>query len=161
MHIARRPELTRSCEEHFVNSMRNIKIRSLQPNVAPASVRRRQEGNPRSKSTSGPAARRRRDSPVGVARLALPGDCAKRQRPSDRDLLLGLSNVRFFGCLLETDLMGAHEIEALTQASMRLLDRTEGLNHRSMVKSLGIVCPPWRANRRSSTIPQRRWRAAS
>jgi hypothetical protein len=47
-----------------------------------------------------------------------------------------------FGCLLETDLMGAHDIEVLTQASMRLLDRTEGLDHRSMFKSLSIVCPP-------------------
>jgi hypothetical protein len=32
--------------------------------------------------------------------------------------------------------MGMHEIEALTEASIRLLDRTEGLDHRSMFKSL-------------------------
>ena len=32
--------------------------------------------------------------------------------------------------------MSMHEIEALTEASIRLLDRTEGLDHRSMFKSL-------------------------
>jgi hypothetical protein len=32
--------------------------------------------------------------------------------------------------------MGMHEIEALTEVSIRLLDRTEGLDHRSMFKSL-------------------------
>jgi hypothetical protein len=32
--------------------------------------------------------------------------------------------------------MGMHEIEALTEASIRLLDRTEGLDHRSLFKSL-------------------------
>src|SRR5215467_7121176 len=32
--------------------------------------------------------------------------------------------------------MSMHEIEALTEKSIRLLDRTEGLDHRSMFKSL-------------------------
>jgi hypothetical protein len=38
--------------------------------------------------------------------------------------------------LLGDRLVSMHEIESLTEASIRLLDRTEGLDHRSMFKSL-------------------------
>jgi hypothetical protein len=41
-----------------------------------------------------------------------------------------------FGYLLEDGIMSMHEIEALTAGSIRLLDRYEGLDHRSMFKSL-------------------------
>jgi hypothetical protein len=40
------------------------------------------------------------------------------------------------GYLLGDGLMSMHEIESLTEASIRLLDCTDGLDHRSMFKSL-------------------------
>jgi hypothetical protein len=90
------------------------------------------EGNPRSKSASGPAARRRRDAP-----LVPRGSRCRAIEPKGN----GRATATCHCGSAMFDFWLSVGDEALTQASIRLLDRTEGPDHRLLFKSLGIVCP--------------------